>query len=72
MRIIIIIITFFVNLQSFTKADDIKDFEIGGFSIGESLLNHFSKKKIEQEKFFEAEQGSNKNVARFYIRKKIR
>ena len=42
MRIIIIIITFFINLQSLTKADDIRDFEIEGLSIGDSLLNHFS------------------------------
>jgi hypothetical protein len=59
-----------LNLQSWTKADDIRDFEIEGMSIGDSLLDFFSKKKIEQEKFFEAEQGSNKEVARFYIREK--
>ena len=42
MRIIIIVITLFINLQSLTKADDISDFEIEGLSIGDSLLNHFS------------------------------
>ena len=46
MRIIIIIITFFINLQSFTKADDIRDFEIEGLSIGDSLLNHFNVNEI--------------------------
>ena len=46
MRIIIIIITFFINLQSLTKADDIKDFEIEGLSIGDSLLNHFNINEI--------------------------
>ncbi len=46
MRIIIIIITLFVNLQSFTKADDIRDFEIEGISIGDSLLDHVTKKEI--------------------------
>ena len=70
MRTIIIIITLFINLQSLTKADDIRDFEIEGFSIGDSLLDHFTKQKIEEEKFFEAEQGNNKEVARFYIREK--
>ena len=46
MRIIIIIITLFINLQSLTKADDISDFEIEGLSIGDSLLNHFSVMEI--------------------------
>ena len=42
--IIIIILTF--NFQSLTKADDIRDFEIEGISIGDSLLDHFSKDQI--------------------------
>ena len=29
-----------------SQADDIRDFQIEGMSIGDSLLNHFSKKKI--------------------------
>ena len=41
------LITFFLifSLQSWTKADDIKEFEIEGLSIGSSLLDFFSKKK---------------------------
>ena len=46
MRIIIIIITFFINLQSLTKANDIREFEIEGISIGDSLLNFAEEKKI--------------------------
>ena len=41
MRIILIFIIF-LNLQSWTKADDISDFEIEGISIGDSLLNYFN------------------------------
>ena len=67
---IIILLIISLNFQSWTKADDVRDFVIEGFSIGQSLLDHFSKKKIEEEKFFEAEQGNNKEVARFYIREK--
>ena len=48
MRIIIIIITFFINLQSLTKADDISEFEIEGISIGDSLLDHLSKDRIDK------------------------
>lgn len=38
-----------LNLQFLVKADDIKEFEIEGMSIGDSLLEHFSKKSIEDE-----------------------
>ena len=43
-----IFILFFLifNLQSLSQADDIKEFEIEGMSIGESLLNYFEEKKI--------------------------
>ena len=48
MRIIIIIITFFINLQSWTKADDIRDFEIEGISLGDSALKFFSENEIKK------------------------
>ena len=41
------------SLQSWTKADDIRDFEIEGMSIGDSLLTYISKNKIEDlQKYF--------------------
>jgi hypothetical protein len=40
------VIFFILILQSWTKADDIRDFEIEGISIGDKLLEHFSKKEI--------------------------
>ncbi len=46
MKSIIIIFLILLNLQSFTKADDIRDFEIEGISIGDSLLNIFNEKEI--------------------------
>ena len=42
--LLIFILTF--SLQSWTKADDISDFEIEGISIGDSLLNFATEKKI--------------------------
>ena len=45
--LLILILTF--SFQSLTKADDIKDFEIEGISIGESLLDFISLKKINQK-----------------------
>ena len=70
MRVLIAVLILILNLQALSKADDIREFEIEAFSIGDSLLDYFSKQKIEEEKFFEAEQGNNKEVARFYIREK--
>ena len=48
MRIFLTILILILNLQSFTKADDIQDFEIEGMSVGDSLHDHFSKKKIKE------------------------
>jgi len=42
--LLILILTF--SLQSLTKADDIKDFEIEGMSVGDSLLNFYSEDEI--------------------------
>ncbi len=41
---IILIVT--LSLQSLVKADDIRQFEIEGISIGDSLLNYFSEEEI--------------------------
>ncbi len=45
MKIILSLLIIIFSLQSLTKADDIRDFEIEGISIGDSLLKHFSKKE---------------------------
>ena len=42
--LLIFILTF--SFQSLVKANDIRDFQIEGMSIGDSLLNFFSKKEI--------------------------
>ena len=44
----IILITIF-NLQSWSNADEIRDFEIEGMSIGDSLLEYMEKKEIIEE-----------------------
>ena len=46
MRVFIIVLVLIFSLQSWTKADDISDFQIEGMSIGDSLLDYFSKQKI--------------------------
>ncbi len=46
MKLFFIILVLILSLQSWAKADDIKDFEIEGISIGDNALDHFSKSKI--------------------------
>ena len=46
MRIFLSILILIFSLQSWTKADDIRDFEIEGISIGDSLLDHFDENQI--------------------------
>ena len=47
MRVILSVLIIFFNFQLWTKADDIKDFEIEGISLGDSLLNYYSKEVID-------------------------
>ena len=42
MKKLFIIIIIFISFQTWAKADDIKDFEIEGMSIGDSALDYFS------------------------------
>ena len=49
MRRLLLILVLTLSFQSWTKADDIKDFEIEGMSIGDSLLDYFSKNEILSE-----------------------
>jgi len=48
MRLFITILILIFSLQSWTKADDIRDFEIEGMSIGDSLLDHMSLNEIKK------------------------
>ena len=47
MRIFIALLVLIFSLQSWTKAEDIRELQIEGMSIGDSLLNYFSKNTIE-------------------------
>ena len=50
MKVFIAVLALIFSLQSFTKADDINDFEIEGISIGHNLLDYLSKDYIENKK----------------------
>ena len=43
MKKLLLIIILTISFQSLANADDIRDFEIEGLSIGQSLLNFMSK-----------------------------
>ena len=57
MKIILAILVLIFSLQSYTKADDIRDFEIEGMSIGDSLLDFFNKNQIDN--FLNYDEGTD-------------
>jgi hypothetical protein len=46
MRLFLLVLILIFNLQSWTKADNIRDFEIEGMSVGDSLLKMYSDAQI--------------------------
>ena len=66
---LVLVLTF--SLQSLTKANDsIRDFQIEGMSIGDSLLIHISKNEIDQLKKYQV--YPNKDYFTLYIEKEFR
>ena len=52
MKKLLIIIIFFISFQTWTKADDIRDLQIEGISVGDNALDFFTKYEIDNfEKF---------------------
>ena len=47
-KIFLSVLVIIFSLQSWIKADDVKDFEIEGISVSDSLLNFFNKEKISE------------------------
>ena len=45
-KLLIYLLFILFSFQSWSSADDIRDFEIEGISIGDSLLDHFKIKTI--------------------------
>ena len=46
LKVFLILLILIFNFQSFLKADDIKDFQIEGMSIGDSLLEYKTENEI--------------------------
>jgi hypothetical protein len=58
--ILILILTF--SFQNLTKADDIRDFQIEGMSIGDSLLNYMTINEIQSNK-----RNYVPNTSKYYV-----
>jgi len=52
MKRLLLILILTLCFQSWTKADDIRDFEIEGMSIGDSLLDYFTESEILNSKVY--------------------
>ena len=66
MKVFISILILIFSLQSLTKADDIRDFEIEGISIGDSLLEKISQKDIENQQNIYSDKGYVYNSKKYY------
>ncbi len=66
MRIFLSILILSFSLQSWTKADDIRDFQLEEMSVGDSLLDYFSEEEI--KKNISAAQYPNKEFILYYFK----
>ena len=64
MKLSFIILVLILSILSWTKADDIGDFEIEGMSIGDSLLKYMNEKIIKKE-------INNKDITMYYENKYV-
>jgi hypothetical protein len=64
MRVFVAVLVLIFSLQSWTKADDIRDFQIEGMSIGDSLLDFISESKIKS--LFKTYYPNSKKYVRYY------
>ena len=65
LTIIIFLITF--NFLNVTKADDIRDFQIEGISIGDSLLDYYPEKLIKNKLLKPGITYENSNFVRLFF-----
>ena len=72
MRVFLTVLVLIFAFHSWTKADDLKDFEIEGISIGDSVLDFFNKDEIKKywdyfkNKEFTPLQFDNPSFAKTY------
>ena len=67
MKIFLSLLILIFSLQSLTNADDIRDFEIEGMSIGDSLLDYYNLNEIKKQTKNEFYAGTNKKFSALNI-----
>jgi len=65
MKIFLSILILILSLQSWARANDVREFEIEGMSVGESLLDYFTKAKINE--FIDHKSSYNYTNANYVI-----
>ena len=73
MRRLLLILILSFSFQSWTKADDIKNLEMEGLSIGNSLLSYLNKKEIldNYELIYLNEKTFSKDIAGIFYNKNL-
>ena len=71
MKVFLAVLVLIFSFQSWTKADDIRDFEIEGISVGDSLLDFFSEKKININSFKTNFPKNNEIFKNISIKEKV-
>ena len=66
MKVFIVVLVLIFSFQSLTRADDIRDFEIEGISVGDSALNYFSEAEIKDNSSLDAFDHLNKGKIFYY------
>ena len=66
MKIFLSVLILILSLQSWIKADDIGDFELEGISIGDSLLDFFSKNQIDNFPNYDEGTDLKFRISEFY------
>jgi len=56
MRVFIAVLVLIFSLQSWTKADDISEFQIEGMSVGDSLLDYYSTNELVKNFFYKSKK----------------
>ena len=69
MKKLLLILVLLFSFQPLSTADDIRDFQIEGMSIGDSLLDYYSKSNIDKTKY--TPWNDKKTYYQFWSKKNI-
>ena len=70
-RVFISVFILFLNIQSWTKADSIKDLDIEGIEIGKKLTNYFNKDEILKNSHFDLYGSGNNKFVSFFTHEPV-